>query len=443
MCSPGVAKVNGFPLSTSPCWTPGRVGSTPDEIFIIYMASSKHSKRLSPDSDSDSDTSITNFPRFVILESLEDKQLATVNPFVVHKVISGIVKPISVKKLKNGTLLVEVDKKTFAENYEIKSHLKSQFVTDVKRITFNRNEETIATNTYILTFGKPQIPKELKVGYSIIKVNPYIPNPLRCYNCQMFGHHEQKCTKSAVCKKCGESGSDHLELSCSKPPKCANCKGNHPADSRECVTLKKEKEINTVKYTNNIPFPEARKIVQNSNKFPLKSYSEVAKSNTETTHGHSCYSCHAILEKLTSLSPDTLPKFISELKSSLSLSESRKPTTDSSTLSTSTPSTSTQTIQNQAQHVKSSPVESLVNNRPKSPARQDNRYPSRGLRQSPTPRQRIQLEKTNSKNRYSVLENEESMECRDLSPSPTSPTPPCVGQKPTQTPKPQRTKLHE
>ena len=444
------------------------------------MASSKHSKRLCPDSDSDSDTSITNFPRFVILESLEDKQLATVNPFVVHKVISGIVKPISVKKLKNGTLLVEVDKKTYAENLlnmkffsgikikayahsslnsskgvvrsselslctldEIKSHLKSQFVTDVKRITFNRNEETITTNTYILTFGKPQIPKELKVGYSIIKVNPYIPNPLRCYNCQMFGHHEQKCTKSAVCKKCGESGSDHLELSCSKPPKCANCKGNHPADSRECVTWKKEKEINTVKYTNNIPFPEARKIVQNSNKFPLKSYSEVAKSNTETTHGHSCHSCHAILEKLTSLSPDTLPKFISELKSSLSLSESRKPTTDSSTLSTSTPSTSTQTIQNQAQHVKSTPVESLVNNRPKSPARQDNRSPSRGLRQSPTPRQRIQLEKTNSKNRYSVLENEESMECRDLSPSPTSPTPPCVGQKPTQTPKPQRTKPHK
>ena len=69
------------------------------------MASSKHSKRLCPDSDSDSDTSITNFPRFVILESLEDKQLATVNPFVVHKVISGIVKPISVKKLKTGPYL--------------------------------------------------------------------------------------------------------------------------------------------------------------------------------------------------------------------------------------------------------------------------------------------------------------------------------------------------
>ena len=86
---------------------------------------------------------------------------------------------------------------------EIKSHLKTQTVSDVKRITFRRNDETISTDTYILTFGKPQIPKELKVGYYIVKVNPYIPNPLRCYNCQKFGHHEQKCLKSAVCKKCG------------------------------------------------------------------------------------------------------------------------------------------------------------------------------------------------------------------------------------------------
>ena len=221
------------------------------------MASTKLSKRLCPDSDSDTDTSLSSFPRFVVLESLEDKSLTKISPFVIHKVISGIVKPVSVKKLKNGTLLIEVDKKTYADNLltmkfftnlkiksyahaslnsskgvvrsaelslctleEIKSHLKTQSVTDVKRITFKRNDQTISTDTYILTFGKPQIPKELKVGYNLIKVNPYIPNPLRCYNCQMFGHHEQKCLKSPVCKKCGESGSDHIELSCHNTPKC-------------------------------------------------------------------------------------------------------------------------------------------------------------------------------------------------------------------------------
>ena len=47
---------------------------------------------------------------------------------------------------------------------------------------------------------------------------------------------------------------------------------------------------------------------------------------------------------------------------------------------------------------------------PPSPVRQSTRSPNRGLKQSPTPRQRIQLEKTNSKNRFSALEDEESMD---------------------------------
>ena len=91
------------------------------------MAASKISKRLCPDSDSDSDTSISSFPRFVVLESLEDKHLTKINPFVVEKVISGIVKPVSVKKLNNGTLLIEVDKKTYLDNL-----LDMQFFTNIK-----------------------------------------------------------------------------------------------------------------------------------------------------------------------------------------------------------------------------------------------------------------------------------------------------------------------
>ena len=65
----------GFPLSTSPCRAPGWVRSTSDENFNNSMAFSKISKRLCPDSD----TSISSFPRFVVLESLEDKHLTKKN----------------------------------------------------------------------------------------------------------------------------------------------------------------------------------------------------------------------------------------------------------------------------------------------------------------------------------------------------------------------------
>ena len=102
----------GFPLSTSPCWAPGRVGSTLDEYFYNRMASTKSYKRLH--SDSEAITSI--YPHFIVLESLQEKQLSKLNPFVVEKVISDIVKPVLVKKLQNGTLLVEVSKKTYADN---------------------------------------------------------------------------------------------------------------------------------------------------------------------------------------------------------------------------------------------------------------------------------------------------------------------------------------
>ena len=80
------------------------------------MASSKPSKRPYLDSDSDSEPIPSTFPHFIVLESLDEKQLTKLNPIIIEKTISGIVNPISVKKLNNGTLLIEVDKKAYAEN---------------------------------------------------------------------------------------------------------------------------------------------------------------------------------------------------------------------------------------------------------------------------------------------------------------------------------------
>ena len=79
------------------------------------MATIKSSNRLYSDSDSDSETSPSSFPHFIVLESLEEKQLAKLNPIVIEKTIRGIVKPKSVKKLKDGNLLIEV-KKAYADN---------------------------------------------------------------------------------------------------------------------------------------------------------------------------------------------------------------------------------------------------------------------------------------------------------------------------------------
>ena len=98
----------------------------------------------------------------------------------------------------------------------------------------------------------------------IVKVDTYISNPLHCYNCQKFRHHKSRCTRVYVKKKKkknGENGSDYPESTC-KQFKSASCSGDHSADSRLCAAWKREKEILKIKYTQDIPFPEARKIVE-------------------------------------------------------------------------------------------------------------------------------------------------------------------------------------
>ena len=62
------------------------------------------------------------------------------------------------------------------------------------------------TNTYVLTFNTPILPKKMKAAYISVNVEVYVPNPLRCYNCQFFGHHESRCTRKKVCANCGEVG---------------------------------------------------------------------------------------------------------------------------------------------------------------------------------------------------------------------------------------------
>ena len=124
------------------------------------------------------------------------------------------------------------------------------------------------------------MPKTLKIGYLNVGVDIYIPNPLQCYSCFRFGHHERKCRlglSSKLCRRCGETANDHDE-NCTRKPKCINCGGEHISTSKACDFWRKEKEIVTIKYKENVSFPEARKIVEARHVLP-NSYSSVIKSN--------------------------------------------------------------------------------------------------------------------------------------------------------------------
>ncbi|XP_055932955.1 uncharacterized protein LOC129962977 [Argiope bruennichi] len=149
--------------------------------------------------------------------------------------------------------------------------LKSQKVIAVRRITIKRNGLNLPTKHLILTFDTPVLPKSVKIAYINCPVKHFIPNPLRCFKCQKFGHTITACRGKQICARC--SSSDHESNTCnSTEAKSYNCDGDHPSYSRSCPHYKLEKEILTVKITKNLSFPDARKIVADRTPKPNLSY---------------------------------------------------------------------------------------------------------------------------------------------------------------------------
>ena len=65
---------------------------------------------------SDSENEAADFPRFIVIESLEKVCLSKFSPFLIEKVISTTATLKTVKKTRNGNLLVEVDSRKQVEN---------------------------------------------------------------------------------------------------------------------------------------------------------------------------------------------------------------------------------------------------------------------------------------------------------------------------------------
>ena len=272
------------------------------------MASNTAKKRLLQ-TESDDDTEQNphfvfkgndSFARFLVIKSEEEKAVTSLSPFVIEKQMESIIgTPKSVKKLKNKTLLVETSRKSQTENLlkistffglrvsvsehqslnsskgiirdrmlkgekeeEIVDYLREQGVTACKRFKINKDHETIETNTLLLTFNTVNVPKSLKIFYRIVPVDLYVPNPLRCFNCQRFGHHKNNCPVDlgSVCANCGTGGHDHHTSACKNKPKCVNCEKDHVSGSNQCEIWKKEKEIMKIKTTKNITYLEAKKV---------------------------------------------------------------------------------------------------------------------------------------------------------------------------------------
>jgi len=237
------------------------------------------------------------------MESTDSSRpLAKLSPFALQKGIQGLAGEVkNVTRLRSGQVLVEVDKKSHSDNLlrsamiidvpmRVSPHkslnykkgiirsrdlkgcsdeeilesdgAKQQGITGVKRFKIKKQGQVVDTNTFLITFGLPTLPKCVKLAYLNIPVETHIPNPMRCFVCQRFGHTKYNCRRQLTCARCGTEG--HDDSSCEAPHCCVNCKEAHSAYSKDCPMWKKEKAIQRIKCTTGVSFLEARKIVEAS-----------------------------------------------------------------------------------------------------------------------------------------------------------------------------------
>ena len=166
--------------------------------------------------------------------------------------------PVSTAKAKKVQTILDIkvnvsghkalnSSKGVVKNPELRNSTPEELIALCPNVTEARQickRDGTKTNSWVLTFSTPTPPLQLKAGYRLLDVRPYVPNPMRCKRCHRFGHTLGRCKKvDQVCPLCG--GTDHGETPCNvENPCCLNCKQKgHPATSPQCEVYKKEQAI--------------------------------------------------------------------------------------------------------------------------------------------------------------------------------------------------------
>ena len=237
-----------------------------------------------------------------------DVKLSKLNPIKVKQWLDNLVGQCKISPDKNGNLIVMcgvssenvlLNIKKF-ENHKISvtRHMQTEFqkgiihgvsedfsdddlksylsaadktIIDAKRLGLSRS--------VVVTFSGSVLPSHVFYGYLRFSVKLFIPNPIRCFKCQRFGHIAAKCRSSVRCGNCGDN---HDTKECEmESAKCCNCGGDHRASSRECKYFDEAKVIIRVKTEQKISYAAAvKKMKVKRDQTVLKHAS--AKSSVQT-----------------------------------------------------------------------------------------------------------------------------------------------------------------
>ena len=144
-------------------------------------------------------------------------------------------KPVQLKQTGQGT------NKGILMKYPVLMPLKPILdhpqILKAKRCRIYSGEETRQIEITV----QGHLPEFLQLGsWGTFYTRPYSREPLRCYNCQRYGHHKNSCNLETRCGVC--AGPHKTELCITKHKeeqettlKCPNCKETHLAWSKACT----------------------------------------------------------------------------------------------------------------------------------------------------------------------------------------------------------------
>ena len=92
------------------------------------------------------------------------------------------------------------------------------------------------TSMIVLSFEDANIPSHVVFENERVRVRPFHPKPLQCFNCYKFGHSSNTCTSDKICGNCAM----HEHGICQAAPKCTNCMQDHKSTDKSCLEYKIE-----------------------------------------------------------------------------------------------------------------------------------------------------------------------------------------------------------
>ena len=106
----------------------------------------------------------------------------------------------------------------------------------IERLNCRKDGQLQPSETVRLQFEASYLPTSITVGLFPYSVRPFVFGITQCFHCQRVGHTSRSCKSKARCLRCG---GQHAIADCkSSLPLCANCEGDHFANSKTCPVLR-------------------------------------------------------------------------------------------------------------------------------------------------------------------------------------------------------------